>query len=264
MISDEIREQRKKLKGQGLKAHLDYFWEYYKIQFLLVVLGLAVLIYMVNFFMSKKERVFGVTVLNVEANEEEGARTWSNDLSQDIVKLLDVNTSKERVDCDFSRYQAPGTSFNQADMATQTAILSGISSSDIDVVIMDRYNFDRYVDGGTIQDLRDVLSKKELEKYQDQIYYIDGDTLTKSEASKDDMTSEEVSEEEARKTEALDGFVKPDPTTMKDPIPAGLLVNDMPYISKQGYYKKTVAVLGITTKTKRPNDVKKFIKMLEN
>jgi len=218
----------------------------------------------VNFFMSKKERVFGVTVLNVEANEEEGARTWSNDLSQDIVKLLDVDTSKERVDCDFSRYQAPGTSFNQADMATQTAILSGISSGDIDVVIMDRYNFDRYVDGGTIQDLRDVLSKKELEKYQDQIYYIDGDTLTKSDASKDDMASEEVSEEEARKTEALDGFVKPDPTTMKDPIPAGLLVNDMPYISKQGYYKKTVAVLGITTKTKRPNDVKKFIKMLEN
>ena len=30
-VYGEIREQRKKLKGQGFKAHWDYFWEYYKI-----------------------------------------------------------------------------------------------------------------------------------------------------------------------------------------------------------------------------------------
>ena len=28
-VHEEIREQQKKLKGQGVKAHLQYFWDYF-------------------------------------------------------------------------------------------------------------------------------------------------------------------------------------------------------------------------------------------
>ena len=37
-INDEIREQRKKLKGKGIRAHLAWFWEYEKVPTLITVL----------------------------------------------------------------------------------------------------------------------------------------------------------------------------------------------------------------------------------
>ena len=37
-VSDEIREQRQKLKGKSPKEKLAYFWEYYKVPALIVLL----------------------------------------------------------------------------------------------------------------------------------------------------------------------------------------------------------------------------------
>ena len=38
----KLKEQQKKLKGQGFKAHWDYFWEYYKIH---TIVAIVVLIF---------------------------------------------------------------------------------------------------------------------------------------------------------------------------------------------------------------------------
>ena len=43
-VHEEIREQQKKLKGQGIKAHLQYFWDYYKIH---TIVALAAIIFIV-------------------------------------------------------------------------------------------------------------------------------------------------------------------------------------------------------------------------
>ena len=43
-VRDEIKEQQKKLKGQGFKAHWDYFWEYYKIH---TIVAIVVLIFVI-------------------------------------------------------------------------------------------------------------------------------------------------------------------------------------------------------------------------
>ena len=53
-VRDEIREQRQKLKGQGFKAHWDYFWEYYKIHTIVAVCALIFIITIVRDITGKK------------------------------------------------------------------------------------------------------------------------------------------------------------------------------------------------------------------
>ena len=51
-INDEIREQRKKLKGKGVKAHLAWFWEYEKIPTLAVLCVGAIVISLIYHYVT--------------------------------------------------------------------------------------------------------------------------------------------------------------------------------------------------------------------
>lgn len=266
MISDEIKVQRDKMKGKGIRAQLDYFWTYYKVPFLIFLLVILVLIYLIHFFMSKKDEVFGVTFLNVEHTAEENTLSpMRDDLTKDLNKLFDLN-SNQTVDIDNSRYQTPGSSFNSTDLAVQSAILASMSAGTCDVAIMDAWNYEKYMSGGAFLDLRKVLSDEELKALSGKIYYADRDSIGNEDEdySGDNMGKgeEDISLAEAEGKEALSTYILPDPTAMKDPVPVGILVNDSAYLSKYKAYQKSAAILGVCNKTKDQKKTVEFIKFI--
>ena len=80
-INDEIREQRKKLKGKGVKAHLAWFWEYEKIPTLAVLCVGAIVISLIYHYVTYRPYVFGTLFLNARAQEMQ-----SEELSADFME----------------------------------------------------------------------------------------------------------------------------------------------------------------------------------
>ena len=53
-----------------------------------------------------------------------------------------------------------------------------------------------------------------------------------------------------------------DPSSMEDPIPAGIFVGDTPVISDAGCYPASVPVFGIVQNTTRPDTAVKYLRFL--
>ncbi|MDD6352320.1 MAG: hypothetical protein PUG16_08005 [Lachnospiraceae bacterium] len=266
MISDEIKAQRQKMKGKGFKAQMDYFWTYYKVPFLILILAIIVAIYVIHYYATKKDEVFGLTFLNIEHTSTDDTETkMRDDLEKDLNQLFSLKSS-QTVDVDNSRYQTPGSGFGSTDLATQSAILASMSAGTCDVTIMDAWNYEKYMSGGAYLDLRTVLSDEELQALSGKIYYADRDSIGNEDEdySGDNMGKgeEDISKEEAESKENLSTYQLPDPSTMKDPVPVGILVNDSPYLSKYKAYEKSAAILGVCNKTKNKKRDAQFIKFI--
>ena len=90
-----------------------------------------------------------------------------------------------------------------------------------------------------------------------------------SAASSEAATTENTSDTAALYTTAAessvgsaDQFVKPDPSSMKDPVPVGIILSDASYLNSTGAYTGTVAILGITQNTSRSDEALRFIDFL--
>ena len=66
-VRDEIREQRQKLKGQGFKAHCEYFWEYYKIHTIVAVVAIILLVTFIRDIANRKPYALS-DLLNAQAH----------------------------------------------------------------------------------------------------------------------------------------------------------------------------------------------------
>lgn len=270
MMRDEIREERKKLKGQGVKAHLSYFFTYYKVPFVIVLLAAIFAVYLVSYYTQKKTDVFGILFLNTENTENASTGSDSSgekleDFTAKVEKALGINRRKQEISLNASRYQTPGTHFAETDLATQTAILSGISTGSTDVLLMDAWNFNKYATGGSFLDLRNVLDENELSALSGKLYYLDASEIGNEDESYTNEAYEkmDVTLEEAENQESIGGFVLPDPSSMKDPVPVGILANDFPAIEKTGCYQKSAVILGVGAETKRKDMVREFVDFLQ-
>ena len=165
-VRDEIREQRAKLKGQGFKAHWDYFWEYYKIP---TIAGIAVLIFiciLAKDILNKKPYAIYAMLLNC------GGTQTQTTLQDGFTEYAGIDTSKE--DCVMDTMN----SFDVANMdsgtvATGEKIVAFMAGSDLDAVVADVSSFYHYSGQGIFMDLRDILTDEELKAVEDDLFYID-------------------------------------------------------------------------------------------
>ncbi|MCH4191890.1 MAG: hypothetical protein LKF52_06245 [Butyrivibrio sp.] len=268
-VSDEIREQHNKVKQMGTRARLAYFWEYYRIPTVVILAVIILAVFLIHDIVTAKPYGFYAMMIN------SSPQTQESDLEDSFAKYADIDTSK--YDCYIDTSTTLNlTSTNQYDMASQQKIMAVVAAGDLDTMVADYNSFNRYAMNDTFTDLRKILTSEQQKKYADDFYYIDYAVIQAAEnqdaasaASSEAATTENTSDTAALYTTAAessvgsaDQFVKPDPSSMKDPVPVGIILSDASYLNSTGAYTGTVAILGITQNTSRSDEALRFIDFL--
>lgn len=246
MISDEIREQHKKLKNAPLRKKLSYFFHYYFLWTVLIIVVVVSIILLAKAFLQRKTNAFSAVFLNSETNDANQEDT----LKETLNKTWDLS-SREAIDLDFTSTLTPGGSQDETDMGTITKLAAAVREKSLDAMVCDAWNFNHLAGQSMFSDLRKHLSEEELSHLQGRIYYIDGAALDKTSDKK-----------EAKTSESREDFKLPDPTSMKDPIPVGVILSDSTYLKDNSLYQKTVPIFGFTNTGKHGNRAKDLLTIL--
>ncbi|SEA15091.1 hypothetical protein SAMN02745687_01942 [Lachnospiraceae bacterium NK3A20] len=259
-LADETRQQRQKLKGKSLKEKLSYFWDYYKIHTIVVIAIAAAAISIVHSIVTNKPSVFAFTALNASIPDDAYDTMYG-----EITDALGIDTKEQGVTLDLQEYLTPGGDSSQYDIATRQKIFAETAAASLDVMVADQHNFDAYAKNGTFGDLRDYLSDEQMGKYQADLYYVDMKEIEKFQKemdSPDFMTKPKEDPEDIVKEEMLDGFTMPDPDTMEEPVPLGIVINKTPFNEKYSAYPSVVGIAGIMTNTVNEEYSTEFIDYL--
>lgn len=276
-LNEEIRRQRKKLKGKGIKAHLQWFWDYEKVPTLLVAVAAAVAVSLIVNWVTYRPDTFGVLFINAAVTDPE----QEENLSADFMDYAGIDAEQYDVFTDLSEnIPLENSTADQSAMLSQEKILAELSAGEIDMAVMDLVNFNSYLASGMFTDLADTLDAELLDRYGSRIYYVDRPVLKEMEERRDAKADEEMSaasdtvsydewqRQQEEQTEALkeaessDRFELPDSSSMEDPVAVGIMVNDAPYFQQHHSYDGTVAVLGITGSGKHPEYCGAFLEYL--
>ena len=264
-LSDEIRRERAKLKGKGLKAHWNYFWEYYKLPTAAVVVGIFFAISIIHSVLTARDTGFAAIFINASSMElVGGGDSPIRIIEEEFAEEAGLDTRKYAVDIDPTVYLTPGFPGSQTDYATIMKITTQISAKELDVIAADAYYFAYYARNMTLGDLRKVYSQEELDAFGDRVYYMDGAEL---EARMERLEEPEYMEpwpttEEAEAFEYEGTFELPDPAQMKDPVPYGLIISDAKLLQDYHMYNGTVCILGVVDNSERYDIARSYVSYL--
>lgn len=254
-LVDEIREQQKKLKDMTWKQRFEWFFEYYKFHTLAVIVGIFVLISIINTVINHKDNCFYAILLNA-------ASVDSEIMEESFAEYAGMDTEKYECFIDTSSTLSYITPSNM-DYATMEKIMAVTQTKDLDVGVFDSQAFRQYAVTQVFQDLRNVLSPEQLERYQDYIYYIDKadiDFINSDEYDGNDPNSTaniydmELVYEEARK--------HAHPENMKEPIPVGIYLTESALYKSGIAYQDLIPIYGVGVTTTRPEAAAQFLDYL--
>ena len=140
---------------------------------------------------------------------------YSEDYKMDFAKQANIDLDKSVLYFDSDMF-LDFSAMDDATVQTTQKIMVHISAGDLDSMIGDLTAIDRYAYNDVLMDLRDFLTDEELQKYENDFYYVDRALL-----------------EEAKENPNLEYPENPtDPSSMKDPIPVAIRVNDCKRLSE--------------------------------
>lgn len=136
-----------------------------------------------------------------------------------------------------------------------------------------------YIDGKEIEEYENSssLDEQAAEAESDATFTESGATenaegdntgATEDAEDTDDMDSNPLTAEADAKAAALleqektDVFVSPDPSTMEDPIPVGVILTDAPYFSTTDFYGDIVPICGVLVSSERQDMAVKMLDYL--
>ncbi len=251
-VHEEIREQQKKLKGQGFKAHLEYFWEYYKIHTLVAVCAIILLSVLIHDIRSNKPYGFYAVLLNSASSSseyilEEGFAPFSGIDTNEYSCFIDTSSSYDL------------NVITETTIATSQKIMANIAGGDLDILGADSDIFTYYANQEVFCDLRTVLSQEQLSKYEDLFVYVDQGYLDylNSEEYQTYVSTGEFDSSNKYAVIADDynknfTFPPSDPSVMENPIPVGIRLDGSKVLANSGAYQNSVPVAGVIINTSRP------------
>lgn len=169
-VSDEIREQRQKLKGKSPKEKLAYFWEYYKVPALIVLLVVIFGSDLIYNIVTKKaiamEAAFVnmVTVEDFDSEQEAaGFVTWAGIDPKEYEAVFDTGIY---IDYD------GGDEYTAVNIQK---VMAMISARALDVILADDSYLEQTADEGYYADLSEVLPEELLAQFEaeDKVLYRD-------------------------------------------------------------------------------------------
>lgn len=249
MLSDEIKEQYKKLKGQGIKAHLAWFWEYYKIEAAIAVISIGVVVGIIQTIVSHRPTAFNVMFLNAAVTDD----YLSEALAEDYAQYAGINLKEYDVVFDL-RETLSMEGDSQYDMGTVQKIAAQSAARELDAMVCNAFHFYNYVYNGIFTDLRDAMTEQELAQYEGKIFYVDGKDLKAFNEAVEKMDYSLMPETlitDPEEWQSKESFVLPDPGEMEDPIPFGIAVGDSRLITEYSFYPRSASFFGIAASSER-------------
>lgn len=252
-VSDDIKKEQQKTKDMSLKGKLSYFWYYYKVHTLVAIFGTFFIVALVRDILSNKDYGFYGVYFNAQ-------QTFSAEEQMDaFTAYANIDTENYQALLDNTMYYSL-TDMSETTIATSQKFAALTHTGQIDCVVADEDVFANYAVNGVFFDLRDVLPEDLLEKYKDNIFYID---LAQAVAMEDtEAAAQYYNEEEYYMALAEKYSEHRDPSLMEDPIPVGIIVTDTPVISSAGCYMNKIPVFGIPASTTRSDVAIRYLRFL--
>lgn len=169
-VSDEIREQRQKLKGKSPKEKLAYFWEYYKVPALIVLLVVIFGSDLIYNIVTKKAIVMEAAFVNMVTAEDfdseqeaAGFVTWAEIDPKEYEAVFDTGIY---IDYD------GGDEYTAVNIQK---VMAMISARALDVILADDSYLEQTADEGYYADLSEVLPEELLAQFEaeDKVLYRD-------------------------------------------------------------------------------------------
>ncbi len=290
-VWDDIKKQHKKVRKKGFKAMASYFWDYYKVPTAVIIVIALFSFYLIRDMASNLPYGFYAMMINSTMHPD------GEVIGEDFAGYAGIDTSSYNVLIDTNQTLST-SSYNTYDVSTQERIMAITAAGDLDVMIADQSVFEQYARNSYMTDLRDLMSEDELKKYDGYIYYVDGAILkaiedgtyeqassentadNESQGSQDDpsvagsnsaATDETISDEEISYMLGIsspssivseDAFVLPDPDSMEDPVPVGIILSDTAFMQSTNTYAGSVPIFGIIGNSSRTDLAIKFLEYL--
>ncbi len=290
-VWDDIKKQHKKVRKKGFKAMASYFWDYYKVPTAVIIVIALFSFYLIRDMASNLPYGFYAMMINSTMHPD------GEVIGEDFAGYAGIDTNSYNVLID-TKQTLSTSSYNTYDVSTQERIMAITAAGDLDVMIADQSVFEQYARNSYMTDLRDLMSEDELKKYDGYIYYVDGAILkaiedgtyeqassentadNESQGSQDDpsvagsnsaATDETISDEEISYMLGIsspssivseDAFVLPDPDSMEDPVPVGIILSDTAFMQSTNTYAGSVPIFGIIGNSSRTDLAIKFLEYL--
>lgn len=144
------KTEREKLRELPFKKKLEYLWEYYRLHALGIVIGLAIIVYVIYQIASPDiETVFYAALINNTINED-----IINEVQSDFANHLEINPKTEKVALNTTFYFHGSPDFEAASRMSLTAF---ISAKEVDIIIAPKSEFQTYAYNGFLDKLSDQL-----------------------------------------------------------------------------------------------------------
>lgn len=169
-IHDEVKEQRKKLKGLSFSGKIKYIWNYYKIPIIAVILAVLFagsLTY--SIIRNNYDTVCFIAVLDGRIT---GYDDDTDVLSTGLTDYLGIDSKKEQVDLSYT-FSLQEKEMDQEAYVSANKLYTYASTSSLDGYLSEKEYIDYFCTDKNIffWDLRDLFSTEELETLSDYIIY---------------------------------------------------------------------------------------------
>ncbi len=244
-IKEYYRQAYKEMRGKPLKEKLEYFWEYFKVPFLIGLLVFALLIQGIVTIVNQKENAFaGVFVTALYDANELG-------FLEDYYEYTGLDTKKQEALFYTNFLIKADDSSSDSNMLYNIA--AKVFTKEIDFISGQPEPFEifAYHTSELLGDLRKFMDEETLSHYAGRIYYIDGAVRKQLETELGD---------ERPKPEDFPDPTKPE--LMEDPIPVGIDVSGLKMLDGRIYKADAVTYIGIVSNTERPEKFMEFLDFL--
>lgn len=158
-----IRAEREKLSGLTWRQRLGYVWDYYKplMAAVLVVIFAVYLVVSIYHGMKQKE-ILNVYLLNCNSLDVD-----SEEMAAEFAEYLGGTGKNEVITID------AGLELGDSDYAyaSQIKLMALMGSQQIDILLLEREQFDSFCEEEILMDLTDVLSQEQLEAWEPYLVY---------------------------------------------------------------------------------------------
>ena len=163
------KEQWNKLKDKPLKDKLKYIFTYYWAAILGVVCVIAFAVSWISGVLSQKDAALSGYLLNGMTNS-----SYSIDLTQEFMELQQIDSDEYEFKLQANTSYS-STEMSDTSMAVLESIVVQIAAGELDFIITDLETYP--ILSAYFTDLRMVMTTEQLEKWEDNLVYVEKDAL---------------------------------------------------------------------------------------
>ena len=163
------KEQWNKLKDKPLKDKLKYIFTYYWAAILGVVCVIAFAVSWISGVLSQKDAALSGYLLNGMTNS-----SYSIDLTQEFMELQQIDSDEYEFKLQANTSYS-STEMSDTSMAVLESIVVQIAAGELDFIVTDLETYP--ILSAYFTDLRMVMTTEQLEKWEDNLVYVEKDAL---------------------------------------------------------------------------------------